>query len=284
VKGKEEKRKNDNSNSCTSYRNSQSLTLSRNESSPVIDRPFNQQFDVVNENIRQYLTIPADLLSCASSYHVVYRCSFAQTVKVNVNAISGHVELVVHTEPLFACEYGLTEASKLIPKPKRERHFSIVPINFPNDAAIGMVERKDIDTPVGRIVELIIPRIKAPQFSLDAPLTQQLKPRSNSYLDVDGSDSPPAKRRKNEVSVPQEEFVFHFKDTIQEGDLVQIWFDENKRYYRGTIVSYDPTKEIDNTEVRWGNNKTEIVSLNIKNLNNDPDDDERWNFLKKVQK
>lgn len=104
----------------------------------IKDRPFNQKNDLVDAGMRPYMAIPADLLSSPVSYHVLYRCNKGQTVRTKVDSIRGFIELQVFSEPLFASEYRLTEASKLIPKPKRERHLSIIPIFFPNDASLGI--------------------------------------------------------------------------------------------------------------------------------------------------
>lgn len=67
------------------------------------------------------------------------------------------IQLLISNEPLFASEYEQTEASKSIPKPKKERFLSLVPISFPNDASIGQARRLDYSSDIGRLTEVIIP-------------------------------------------------------------------------------------------------------------------------------
>ncbi len=58
---------------------------------------------------------------------------------------------------------------------------------------------------------------------------------------------------------------------------VQIWFQDKKRYFVGTIVS--ESEIAGEFEIKWKNGKTAQVSLNINNCNNNEKDEDRWNFL-----
>jgi len=243
---------------------------------------FNTQFvqknDLVDERLKPYLAIPADLLSSEKNYHVIYRCHKGQTVQSKFDSIKGIVELHICTEPLFSSEYRLTQASIDVPKPKHERHYSIIPVTFPNDASIGHATRHDYITELGRIVEIIVPRVKSSEFTLDAPLSQLLRPRDEVEFNAVDNDSPPPKKRRAEPAKPK--IVKFVKDLIEIGDKVEIWYEDQSRYFIGTVIRYDGSLSEDNAEVRWGNNKSEIITLNLSDCSDNILNKDRWLFLK----
>lgn len=246
------------------------------------DRPFKQKADD-EPKLKPFLAIPADLLICSQSYHVIYRCNKGQTVRTKFDSIGGLVELHIYSEPLFSSEYTLTLASKLIPKPKKERHLSIIPISFPNDASLGHATRHDYITDIGRLVEIVIPRVKASEFILDAPLSQRLKPKNEGVEDL-ASESPlNTSNKRKKLEPPKMRLERFTKDTVEVSDIVEIWFEDQQKYFIGTVQEYDDNSAEDwNAVVQWGNHKSEKIYLNIKDCCDCVDNKDRWLFVKKV--
>jgi len=253
------------------------------EDHPIKDRPFCQRYDLVESNEKPYQVAPAELLSSPKNYHVIYRYNKGQTLDIDFSTSKSAIQLLISNEPLFASEYEQTEASKSIPKPKKERFLSLVPISFPNDASIGQARRLDYSSDIGRLTEVIIPRSRASNFTLAAPLHQKIRPRDIVITEDD--DSPPPKIRKFEaesgtVTTRTNKFKLDLtKETIEVNDKVQIWYDDEGKYFIGTIVSHDPKIEKGNTTVKWGNHVTEVTHLSINDRTDDPSNKDRWCFL-----
>jgi hypothetical protein len=63
--------------------------------------------------------------------------------------------------------------------------------------------------------------------------------------------------------------------------MVEIWYDDQNRFYTGSVVEYDSTKLEDNALVRWGNYKCERITLNIEDCTDNIENKDRFLFLMK---
>jgi len=123
---------------------------------------------------------PATVVTSTKHYSVLYRTDLATVVTPQVNTEKGTLSLAVDSEPIFDEEYRVTRISSESPRPRQLRRRGIVEVPIPSDAMLGLCERFDYDTNVGRFLEILIPRQKAKQFSLAAPATQILAPKKTT--------------------------------------------------------------------------------------------------------
>jgi len=128
----------------------------------------------------EVLMAPATVVASTRTYSVLYRTDLATVVTPLIDTENATLALAVDSEPIYEEEFRLTNISQVSPRPRQTRRRGIVHIPVPNDALLGLCERHDYDTAVGRFLEIVIPRQKAKQFSLAAPESQVLTPKKTT--------------------------------------------------------------------------------------------------------
>jgi hypothetical protein len=67
------------------------------------------------------------------------------------------------------------------------------------------------------------------------------------------------------------------KQLIPNGSVIEVWFDDRKRYFKGTVVDYDP---IEGYQLQWGNRRLEYVGILLeKDMTRDIENKDRWNYF-----
>lgn len=120
------------------------------------------------------------LVESAKFYSLIYRMDLGTIVEPLIDAYRHKFVLCVTSEPLLDSEYKITAISKEAPRPREARSMCKVEPIIPPDAILGLCERHDYDTDLGRLVEFTIPRNKAGTFKLAAPQAQKLAPKKSS--------------------------------------------------------------------------------------------------------
>jgi hypothetical protein len=67
------------------------------------------------------------------------------------------------------------------------------------------------------------------------------------------------------------------RQLVPNGSLIQVWFQDKKRYFKGTIVGYDKNSGLH--KIRWQNNRREDVDLRVENMTDDVKNLDRWNYI-----
>jgi hypothetical protein len=85
------------------------------------------------------------------------------------------------------------------------------------------------------------------------------------------------KRKKSDIIIGKE-IVKGSNSSNHEwiGRHVKIWFSDKKKYYFGTIKSFEGGKSF---KIQWGNHVKENIELDAVHCNNEESDNDRWNFL-----
>jgi len=96
---------------------------------------------------------------------------------MRVDVVKHELLLEVISDPVLDSEYSLTQAAEFTPRPRGQRRTGKVHPKIPADAILGLVERFDYETDVGRFLEIKLPRVKSQNFSLAPPKMQLLQPK-----------------------------------------------------------------------------------------------------------
>jgi len=125
---------------------------------------------VFPQGIAEWLMAPVELVTTPEFYSVLYRTDLATVVFPHVNSRRHELILEVRSEPILDSEFKCTQAfASYAARPRNQRRIGKVCPILPPDAILGLTQRFDYHTDVGRLVELKIPRSRADDFGLEPP-------------------------------------------------------------------------------------------------------------------